>query len=575
VEAAEEDGPRADVSTENLTLPNLALAALERLAENSAHKDDSIDDFRPLKKRKLALETEENCQDGEEGQTCSICFEPWSNSRGHRIASLKCGHLFGLNCIEKWVKGQGGGKCPQCNAKAKRSDIRVIFAKTVSVVDTTERDRALMERDEEKALRIEAQKAEAQAVLQYQLARAECERVREELRDVRQQLETFVSRGVQSSNCSSNSATTGEVSAAVLTSDKRDASARYIQCKTLPVAPNGGARVMAYDPHVGMLVVSKPSGNQLLPGYGLMKYSSLELGHGEYVAAHSGVIRDAVFSPRGDGLVLTAGMDKTCRLTSMQSNSNVLTYKTPSPVWACAWNVDDPNYLYAGLNGSIWVFDVRNTSEKVSSLQTEGERVPITSLSYVPLCRVSTLNVGGLLAGTLSGGVFWERASHEETFTPHPLTTIPGNCTCLSFEPATRHCMASFRPSKRLTGSPHSTHVLCQLCNVPHDKPFSCRPIHHFTGGTSHRLLSRSKLFQRPGGNDSRILAAFGIEENKSVHIWNASTMTRLQTLTLPQGPALDITPFSSSEQDLLAVLSETTVSVFHWQQQQHLSSPA
>ena len=154
-----------------------------------------------------------------------------------------------------------------------------------------------------------------------------------------------------------------------------------------------------------------------------------------------------------------------------------------------------------------------------------------------------------------------------------------GNCTCLSFEPATRHCMASFRPSKRFAGSPNSTHVvshkrttsfehstipsspfsslfynytymyiyfpypspttsppslptsspvppspslhsqLCQLCNVPSDKPFSCRPIHQFMGGTSHRLLSRSRLFQRPGGNDSRILAAFGIEENKSVRL--------------------------------------------------------
>ena len=30
-----------------------------------------------------------------QGQTCSICFEPWSNSGNHRIASLKCGHLFG------------------------------------------------------------------------------------------------------------------------------------------------------------------------------------------------------------------------------------------------------------------------------------------------------------------------------------------------------------------------------------------------------------------------------------------------------------------------------------------------
>ena len=41
------------------------------------------------------------------------------------------------------MKGPGGGKCPQCNAKAKKADIRVIFAKTIAVVDTTERDRAL------------------------------------------------------------------------------------------------------------------------------------------------------------------------------------------------------------------------------------------------------------------------------------------------------------------------------------------------------------------------------------------------------------------------------------------------
>lgn len=29
-------------------------------------------------------------------QCCSICFEPWTNSGNHRLASLKCGHLFGL-----------------------------------------------------------------------------------------------------------------------------------------------------------------------------------------------------------------------------------------------------------------------------------------------------------------------------------------------------------------------------------------------------------------------------------------------------------------------------------------------
>jgi len=36
------------------------------------------------------------------------------------------------SCIEKWLKGQLG-KCPQCNAKAHRKDIRPLFARTLKV----------------------------------------------------------------------------------------------------------------------------------------------------------------------------------------------------------------------------------------------------------------------------------------------------------------------------------------------------------------------------------------------------------------------------------------------------------
>ena len=95
------------------------------------------------------------------------------------------------SCIEKWIKGSGGGKCPQCNAPAKKSDIRVIYSKAISVVDTTDRDRALKDLEEEKGLRIAAQKAEAQAIIQYQLARAECDRLKEELGCLREQLERY------------------------------------------------------------------------------------------------------------------------------------------------------------------------------------------------------------------------------------------------------------------------------------------------------------------------------------------------------------------------------------------------
>ena len=64
-----------------------------------------------------------------------------------------------------------------------------------------------------------------------------------------------------------------------------------------------------------------------------------------------------------------------------------------------------------------------------------------------------------------------------------------GNCTCLSFEPITRHCMASFRPSKRPSGSPHSTHVVRTLVLVAlrfrNSLSLSCASSPMFPG-TSH-----------------------------------------------------------------------------------------
>ncbi len=60
-------------------------------------------------------------------------------------------------------------------------------------MDTTERDRALLDLENEKNARISTQKAEAQAVLQYQLVRAECDRLKLEIKSLKEQLENFSS----------------------------------------------------------------------------------------------------------------------------------------------------------------------------------------------------------------------------------------------------------------------------------------------------------------------------------------------------------------------------------------------
>ena len=94
------------------------------------------------KKRKAAESIDST--DNEEGSVCTICFEDWSNSGDHRIASLRCGHFFGYSCIEKWLRGSGNS-CPNCNEKNTKKDIRVHFVSRLAAIDTSERDRAVAE----------------------------------------------------------------------------------------------------------------------------------------------------------------------------------------------------------------------------------------------------------------------------------------------------------------------------------------------------------------------------------------------------------------------------------------------
>ena len=142
--------------------------------------------------------------------------------------SLISSHFL-CSCIDKWLVSCP--KCPQCNARSKRSDVRVIYAKSISVVDTTDRDRALQDLENEKNVRISAQKAEAQAVLQYQLARAECDRLKEEIKTLKKQLECYSSAVKCEGGVGSEAG--GDVECVEVSSDKQG---RYEYCKTVNIS---------------------------------------------------------------------------------------------------------------------------------------------------------------------------------------------------------------------------------------------------------------------------------------------------------------------------------------------------
>ncbi|KAH8282230.1 hypothetical protein KR054_006265, partial [Drosophila jambulina] len=61
--------------------------------------------------------------------TCAICLAPWEAVGDHRVVSLKCGHVFGKECIQQHM--MYSSKCPYCNKVSVFADLRDIFGRLI------------------------------------------------------------------------------------------------------------------------------------------------------------------------------------------------------------------------------------------------------------------------------------------------------------------------------------------------------------------------------------------------------------------------------------------------------------
>ncbi|KAK2566406.1 E3 ubiquitin-protein ligase RFWD3 [Acropora cervicornis] len=524
-------------STENITSE---LNQVERSRNTTEANSPDVFEIRPskpskTKSSKAAKSPFKSPEKDDDSQCCPICLEPWSNSGSHRLASLSCGHLFGRSCIERWLKSKGvNEKCPQCNAPAKRRDIRNIYSKAIKSIDTTERDRALADLETEREARQRAEEREARALLQYQLTKAECEKLVARLRN--QEELVFSLQSKKSMLCSKCSSECEGASASVHTFGQSTSSQSSLPQKSYILQTSfqvsqGGARVLAFDQYHAVLVVS-----------------SLDSKHCEFVRIHQKPLRDAAFSCRGDGLLLTAAMDKTVRVTSMLSNTVVQ----------------------------------RNTDTYLKSIHNEaGGSCPVISVAHVSPDPHGLLRPGGILVCKLEGASFWEKTTGAD-YLPHTMTLPEGCCSSLSFEPTTRHCLFSLRPSKKF---PHTRHLICQLqgngigistaraeteraqnteTSEQAGSLCTCQAVNQCVGGPSQKLLSKSRLFTDP--DDSNVLmVAAGDESSSSTLIWNGSSGSQLQKLPNQGKETLDILPFAANGSNFLAIIDEQKLNVYKW----------
>ncbi|XP_035251709.1 E3 ubiquitin-protein ligase RFWD3 isoform X3 [Anguilla anguilla] len=496
-------------------------------------------------------------EDGE-GETCSICFESWTTAGEHRLATLRCGHLFGFKCIDRWLRG-AGSQCPQCNKKAKRSDIVRLYARKLRALDNSEQEGIKRMLQQEQELRRKAESESAQCRLQLQVMTHECGKLRKQI----QELKTLMAQPGCGPSQPSGAAPMG-------LSQRQDSAqgGQYAFAKAVLVSQTGGCRVLAYCEPLCCLLASQPSPQAtLVPGYGVKKISAVSLKACQYVPIHAKQIRGLAFSKQPDSLLLSAALDNTLKLTSLLTNTVVQTYNTGRPVWSCCWCLDNSNYVYAGLNnGSVLLYDTRDTSTHVQELAPLGSRCPVTSVSYVPRAASSSFPCGGLIAGSLAGGCFWEQVD-EAAYRPHILPLETGGCTDIQVEPESRHCLVTYRPGR---SNPSLRCVLMELSRAPQEDAAqppacSCQPVQSFSAGTSCKLLTKNAVFRSPARGGRSTLVCAGDEASNSTMVWDASTGALLQKLPADL-PVLDICPFEVNQDSYLASLTEKMLKVYKWE---------
>ncbi|NXA17669.1 RFWD3 ligase, partial [Ibidorhyncha struthersii] len=558
--SAQETPPAASsgVSSEVQEEPPQALS--QASAEHGGHEDEEAEfqqkQRTPLKKLEPSVPVAP--LDEEEGDTCAICFEQWTNAGDHRLSALRCGHLFGYTCIERWLKGQAG-KCPQCNKKAKRSDIVILYARTLKALDTSEQERMKSSLQKEQMLRRQAELESAQSRLQLQVLTDECSKLRKQV----QELKALVAQHNVSASQQPGSSRTCLPGSIPSSQSQR----KYHLEKVFVVSQTGNCRVMAYCDSLSCLVVSQPSPQStFIPGCGVKMMSVANLKSSQYIPIHSKQIRGLAFGGRADGLLLSAALDNTLKLTSLATNTVVQTYNAGRPVWSCCWCLDDTNYIYAGLvNGSIMIYDLRDTNSHVQELVPQKSRCPMVSLSYLPRMTSASLPYGGILAGTLEGACFWEQKAGN-SYRPHHLPLEPGGCIDIQMEITTRHCLATYRPSKN---NPCVRCVMMELTCSPQteaseDVVCSSNPVQTFSAGPTCKLLTKNAIFQSPE-EDGSVFVCAGDEASNSALLWDAGSGSLLQKLQADL-PVLDICSLEVNQTHFLATLTEKMVKIYKWQ---------
>ncbi|PRP86656.1 e3 ubiquitin-protein ligase RFWD3-like [Planoprotostelium fungivorum] len=569
-----------------------------------------------IQNKTIHIDDKEN-DEPKEAEDCLFCQGSMTEGGLHQISCLKCGHIAGHSCLERWTKKEK--RCPTCNGKASKNDIRKIFGlKTMIVADgSRDYDGAMRQLRAEQQARTVAEISRDQLSKDMQHLKTRGARLSAENTSLREEV-AQLKRALAQKNIEKitemSEKKEKDMNESVITSQspQKDSFIDLQRCRGLiyegstPVPPPQNAffkensqegsqmnatqvkmnhrykmtfstdfeaaRVLDWNAHEGHLFVSSSQNGV----YGLTKISALDPKNTDFMPLHDKQIMDLKIDPFGNGLVLSTSPDRSLRLSCPKNKTSVLKIKLKDISQSCEWNRDDPNQVFCGLGSGIALFDVRKSDTHLQLMSGIDGAKYFHCMRYVRDARRrgvavpaifggSQLNsYRGLYAASAGGINFWDADDHWGTSSHVPAR---GFCTSLSFDPISGYFLASYRRTLAYTKPSHIVYEqtsqghIRELRTVHSEQEFQVERGLHMTRTNIFTLSSHHT--DDPSPIPTRIVAATTDEITNHVLLWDASHGTAVQKLPAHPSRVLELRHFGDASMDFFASLSEKKLDVY------------
>jgi len=480
--------------------------------------------------------TVQNASDNpDEAFACSICLDTLTNTGSHKPACLKCGHIFGENCLQRWIKvgcNRDARRCPTCNTKASLKDIRVLYTKNLVAVDTAEITALELKVEQENRaknlMHLEAERWKVKATY---------------LDNEVKRLKTMVNFELQNKPSTSGSTTVR-------------------QCiKKINICKNLGCRVMAFNKNNMMMVVSQHSDTTLFKSHVIRKMNGAILEPSkECIFAHKKQIRDMAFHPIEHNVLASVSLDKTINLTDLSVNTVVASIDVPEPLWSCCWAGDNTNVLVAGGQmGSVYYIDRRF----MKLFNTEQIRKPgCVSLNPLPPSSSRSFINGGFFKTRMDFlSVLEQEPGQQHNVYREVELPLKGLWTCSYYDSQSNLLLSSAKPC-----GPNKSvrHIVSKLADFNTEGTI-LNPVVTFYGGDKSTQLSRSCLVPPNGGYNEDILACCFDERSSTIKVYSINAGSNVHNFSVTDN-FLDLCPLPGliiNGRRTMAGLSENGMSVF------------